>query len=168
MQLAGDVADLLGEARLDVHVDVFELRTQDEFAALVLVEDLVEAAFDLLRFAGGDDVLAAEHAGVGDRRLDILGQEHGVGVDGGRVGFDHLVRPLEEPSTPGLRRGLRGGFYGGAAAVVARTGVASRRTYTFSHFPSRTCTVRRSYSRGSRSLPSMSATAGMIEAFSVA
>ena len=153
VELAGERADLLCEAGLDVHVDVFELRLEDECAVLELVEDLVEAPFDLAGFGGGDDVLAREHAGVGNRRLDVLGEEHGVGVDGGGVGLDELVGGLVEAAGPGLRcrfgcgfrcplggglcGGLRGGArYGGAGSVFASTAFALRRTYRFSHFPS--------------------------------
>ena len=81
MEAAGGLADLLGEPRLDVHVHVFEIGAQDEIAPRVLLQDLRKTADDGIGILAGNDALAPEHAGVGDRCGDVIRHEAGVEVD---------------------------------------------------------------------------------------
>ena len=83
MQFAGDRPDQLGEAALDIEMDVLERAAEGEGAGLDLACDLVEAARDLARIRLGDDAGLGKHRGMGLGRHDIVTPEALVEVDGG-------------------------------------------------------------------------------------
>src|SRR3972149_1477442 len=83
------LADLLGQAGLDVHVDVFQLAPEGEAPLFDLLLDLAQAPLDGV--GGGDDALTPQHAGVGYGPGDVLAVKTLVYVYGGRVRLDRLV-----------------------------------------------------------------------------
>ena len=104
MELAAGLADQIGQARLDVHVDVLERRLKGESAALDLPEDLIQALEDGIAVLAGDDALAREHGAMGLRRRDILGVKPAIEADGG-VDLRHQgIEAAGEPSAPKRRR----------------------------------------------------------------
>src|SRR5262245_5231956 len=88
------------EARLDVHVDVFELLVELETALLYFIADLQEAGEDLFDLGRRDDAGVAEHAGVGDGPLYVLQGHAAIDVNRGRVGLDDGVGGAGEASRP--------------------------------------------------------------------
>ena len=66
VKLPGNVADLLFEAGLDIHVDVFEFRTPGEGVFLDFLPDAEEAAADGFGLFLRDYALLGKHEGVGD------------------------------------------------------------------------------------------------------
>ena len=76
-------ADQVGQALLDVEMDVFQLGRKDEFAALDLGLDLGQPGLDRLAVPGSQDLLRHQHLGMGDRPRDVLGIEPAVETDGG-------------------------------------------------------------------------------------
>ena len=102
MEPPGRRADLLGQARLDVAVDVLKFVSPGEAAALQLVPDLPQATHDRARVGAGDDALAAEHASVRDRGGDLLAPEAAVDRQREGVRFDERMCRLAEAATPRL------------------------------------------------------------------
>jgi hypothetical protein len=78
---AGGRADLLMQARLDVHVHVLERRVEREVPRAPFGEDLVEALEDGGGVGAGDDARLSQHGGVRLRAHDIVFDEPHVGVD---------------------------------------------------------------------------------------
>ena len=72
VQAFAGLADTIGEARLDVHVNVFEIGGEAEAARLDLVGDVFKPVADGGFVGPGDDALACQHGGVGARSGDVL------------------------------------------------------------------------------------------------
>ncbi len=98
VQLAGDVTDLLRQAGLDVHVDVFQLLLELELALLDLLADRHQAHADQLRLFVRDDVLLGQHLGVSHAAGDVVLVEALVEGNRGRVLLNQLVSVLLEAS----------------------------------------------------------------------
>ncbi len=98
MQLAGDVAYLLRQAGLDVHVDVFQFLLELEPALLDLLTYRHQAHADQLRIFVRDDVLLGQHLGVSHAAGDVLLVEALVEGNGSRVLLHQLVSVLLETS----------------------------------------------------------------------
>jgi hypothetical protein len=118
-------ADHLGEARLDVHVDVLERARELEPAGLDLVPDSPEALHDGLRVSPGDDILRRQHLGMRDRSPDVLGVEPAVEVDRGvdlLHDGGHAAGEAAAPEQVGgaVLGGAPGGFGGLAGHVSSR------------------------------------------------
>ena len=101
------VADLLGQARLDVGVDVFQRSVERELAALDLALDFAQPADDGFGVGARDDASPPQHAGVSYRRADVLAVQRGVDVEGAGVGVDEGVSLLREAPAPGLAASSR-------------------------------------------------------------
>ncbi len=103
VQLAAHGADLLDQAALDVHVDVFEGRAELERARYDLVQGclrsprMIWSASFLVMIAG-----LRQHGRMGDAAGNIIGIEPPVVGDRGRELLHQLVRRLGEPAAQGL------------------------------------------------------------------
>ncbi len=73
MQAAGGGADEVGEAALDVHVDVFERARERQRARLDFALDLMKTARDGVGVGGVDDAGFSQHGDMGERAGDVLG-----------------------------------------------------------------------------------------------
>ena len=96
------VTDLAGQAHLDVEMDVFEVQRPFEFAVADFLQDFFQAAFDRQYVFLADDALCAQHAGVGDRTLDVEFGQTLVEADRGGVTFDQFGYRFVETAGPGL------------------------------------------------------------------
>lgn len=85
--------DPLGEAALERGVAVLVGELDAPEAARVLSPELREAVADRLEIGGREEALAVEHRRVGDRRLDVVGDQPFVErmVLAGRVGEHPFV-----------------------------------------------------------------------------
>jgi len=102
VQAVGSRADLLPQAGLDVHVNVFQLAPELEPAGLDLIAYLRQAAHDGLAVLLGDDALLGQHAGVSDGAGDVVPPQSPVDVDGGGEGLGSRVGGLGEAGSPNL------------------------------------------------------------------
>ncbi len=109
--LAGD-ADIGGERRLDVHVDVLEPDLPREVAPLDALANSGQPCDDEVAVGLAEDSLAGEHAGVGDRALDVVAVQTLVELDGGGEGLHEGVGGLAESAGPEFVAAHRGGFPG--------------------------------------------------------
>ena len=72
-------ADALGQLRLDVHVDIFEVHLELEASLFNLGEDLAQARLDFFKFLAGQDAGGFQRAGVGDAARDVVAVELPIG-----------------------------------------------------------------------------------------
>ncbi len=102
VELAAHVADPLDQRPLDVHVNVFELLAEGEFAGGDLVENLFQAGHDLVPLVVGEDAHLGEHQGVGDRAADVVRVK--PPIEGHALGelLDTAVRRLVKHTAPRL------------------------------------------------------------------
>jgi len=100
MEALACLADLRREARLDVHMDIFQADGEVEMTCLDLLENLVQAMFDRCHIGRRDDPLLAEHAGMGHGAADVLVVEALVEIDGGGELLDEFVGRLGETPAP--------------------------------------------------------------------
>ena len=110
VELATGLADQIGQARLDVHVDVLERRLKGESAALDLPEDLIQALEDGIAVLAGDDPLARQHGAMGLRRRDIGGVKPAIEADGGVDLLHQAIEAAGEPPAPKCCRAAGFGF----------------------------------------------------------
>jgi hypothetical protein len=99
--LAGD-ADLVGEARLDVHVHVFQRHRPFEFTGLDLGADLIQTLDDGVALLAGEHAGFREHGGVGLGALDVLAVHAAVKADAGGERLHEGVGGLAEAAAPEL------------------------------------------------------------------
>ena len=93
-------ADDLGQATLDIHMDVFERARERKRARLDFAFDLGETLCDGLGVGDFDDALAREHGEMGLGRHDVLGGKLAVEVDRGVDLIHRLGRAPGEPAAP--------------------------------------------------------------------
>ena len=93
VQAAASRADQLGEAGLDVEMDVLELGRELEAPALDLLLDLDQAAPDRRAVLAGEDALGHQHLGVRQRARDVLRIEPLVEADGDVDALHDFRRP---------------------------------------------------------------------------
>ena len=99
--LAGD-ADAVGQARLDVHVHVFQVDAPVEAAGFDFRLDLLQAVDDRIALGVAQHADLGQHRGVGDGTHDVVAVETLVEVDGGGETGDEGVDGLAEAAAPGL------------------------------------------------------------------
>ena len=100
MQLAAGLADQLGQARLDVHVDVFERGAERELAGLDLALDAVQAGEDGVALRRAHDAGLREHRRVRLRPRDVLRVQPLVEADRGVYLLHERRRALGEVTAP--------------------------------------------------------------------
>ena len=81
MQTLARLADGGGEARFDVHMDIFKTDGKIELTGLDLLQDFLQTMNDLLHIFERDDPLLAQHTGMGDGTANILMIEAFVEVE---------------------------------------------------------------------------------------
>ena len=91
MQLAANIAQAIDKRLFDVHVNVFKLGPEREFAGFDLASDCLQLLADLLAFTVGDQADFGQHLCVGDRSLNIVGIEAVVEADAFGETFDAAV-----------------------------------------------------------------------------
>ncbi|MCY1179793.1 hypothetical protein D9M73_202080 [compost metagenome] len=95
-------ADAVGQARLDVHVDVFEVDAPVELTGLDFTLDGVQAIDDAVALGIGQHADLGQHGGVGDRAHDVVAVQALVEVYGSGETGDEGVYGLAEAAAPGL------------------------------------------------------------------
>ena len=100
VQAPGGRTDDLGEAALDVHMDVFERAREGEGPRLDFALDLVETLGDGLRVRRVDHALFGEHGDMGEGAGDVLGGELAVEADRGVDLLHDFGRADGEPAAP--------------------------------------------------------------------
>ena len=100
VQAPAGIADALGEAGLDVHVDVFEGLAEREGPRLDLGGDLGEAALDVALVLRGQDADLDQHGGMGERALDVLPPHLAIEADRGIYLLHHHAGAGGEAATP--------------------------------------------------------------------
>ena len=100
MQAPARLADGLGQALLDIHVDILEIHGEVEFPLLDFLQNILEALDDFIFIGFADDTAFREHRRVGDGASNVLVVHALVKTDGGLELIDHLIRALREPAAP--------------------------------------------------------------------
>ena len=100
MQAAARLADGLGEALLDVHVDILEVDGEIELPILDLLLDVLESLDNLIAILLRENAAFREHPRVGNGAADILMIHALVEIDGGLELIDHLVSAFREAASP--------------------------------------------------------------------
>ena len=99
--LAGH-ADAIGQARLDVHVHVFEVHAPVELAGLDFLLDGAQAVDDGVALRVSEHADLGQHGGVGNRAHDVMAVEALVEVDRCGEAGDEGVDGFTEAAAPGL------------------------------------------------------------------
>jgi hypothetical protein len=107
MEFAADVAQALDEGPLDVHVDIFQFRTEWKLPLLNLLADGLEALLDLTAFVSADQADLREHLGMRDGAADVLRVESVVEANAFAEQLDSAIRRLLKNSAPSLVRHAR-------------------------------------------------------------
>ena len=102
MQPAARLADRVGQALLDVHVDVFERDRKVKVTVLDFLQDITKPGDDGISIRFRDDAALGEHLRVRDAARDILAVHALVEGDRRLEIVDHLVRALGEATAPKL------------------------------------------------------------------
>ena len=100
VEAARDRPDQLGQAVLDVHVDVFERGVLDQLAVGDLGGDLLQSGVDGAGVLGRDDALRGKHRGVRSARGDVFAPQSLVDGDRGIYLAHHRGRAAREPAAP--------------------------------------------------------------------
>ena len=100
VQAAAGLADGVGQAPLDVHVDVLEVNGELEVALLDLLQDVLEPRDDLIAVLVRDDAAFREHRRMRDGASDVLVVHALIEIDGGLELVDHLIGRLGETASP--------------------------------------------------------------------
>jgi hypothetical protein len=102
VQLAANVAKLVDERRLDVHVHIFALEKEWKLTRFDLSLNFRQTSHNLLAFFTSDQSNPLEHPGVGRRTLNIVLEETMVKGDGLREPFHAEIGFSPETTTPRL------------------------------------------------------------------
>jgi len=108
VQLLAERTEDRDQTPLDGEVHVLVLKTGAEAAGGRLGAHPLEPTHQLLRLFRADHAGAGEHAGVGDRTVEVLLQQRDVEADRGVEALDGGMEPLLEPLTPGGGGGIHG------------------------------------------------------------
>ncbi len=102
VQALARVADQLGQARLDVQVHVFQIELPVELAGLDFLADLRHALLDGGQVGAPMMPWRGQHAGMGQRALDVGLPQALVEKHAGGVALDQLAHGLREQGGPGF------------------------------------------------------------------
>ena len=83
MQACASLANPLGERLFDIHVNIFQLRPENETACLNVGLNGVKPLDYGFGFLGADQFLLRQHPGMGLGTHDVVAVEPGVILDGG-------------------------------------------------------------------------------------
>ena len=115
MELAAGVAEPGRERRLDVQVDVFLGGGELEPSGPDLASDILHHVGDRVGLLHAHQAAGREHAGVGDRAVDVVVGQPAIERNALRKRLDPLVGRLAKHAAPGLGGGRCGrrGVFGG-------------------------------------------------------
>lgn len=102
VQAFARVADFVGQAAFDVHVDIFQIERPFDFAAADFFEDFRHAPTDVGQIVFTQHTRPGQHLRVGERALDVPFGKALVETDGGGVLFDEFGNGFVETSGPGF------------------------------------------------------------------
>ena len=122
MQALAGVADHVGQAFLDIQMNVFKVQRPREGAVADFGADARQALFDGFEIGGSQDADGTQHACVGDRALNVEFGKALVEADGCGEAFDQIVNGFAETAGPGFGRA---GFAAGGRFFFCGHGVAN-------------------------------------------
>jgi serine protease Do len=128
VQALAGIAHQLGQARLDVQVNVFQVQLPVEGAGLDLGADLGHATLDGGQVIRPDDALGGQHVGVGQGARDVGQPKALVKEHAGGVALDQIAHRLGEQRRPAFRLVVElvdGGLGGAGSRVSTRVGVGA-------------------------------------------
>ncbi len=96
------VAHQIGQAFLDVKVDIFEIDRPGEFSLPDFIEDARHAAFDVGKVVFGQYTDRMQHACMRERTLNVEFSQPLVEADGRRIAFDQFRDRFVESARPRL------------------------------------------------------------------
>ena len=102
VQTPGSRPDEILQARFHVHMDIFQSPRELEFARPDFHLDLIKSFQDGTCILFGNDALGGQHAGMGFRAQNVLGEKFLVKADGSVDFFHDLGRSGLKPPTPHL------------------------------------------------------------------
>ena len=82
-------------------VNVFILKPWLETACCCFSTDLLQTTAKLIRLIGGNHTAVGQHAGMGDRSVEVLLKQGDVKADRGIESLDRRMQTLFETITPG-------------------------------------------------------------------
>jgi len=91
MQFATDIAKAVNQRCFDVHVNIFEIRTQLDLALLKVRADIVQGGDKLFRFIHADQSNFTEHLGMRHGASDILPPQAHIDGNGCGEGLDERM-----------------------------------------------------------------------------
>jgi hypothetical protein len=106
VQAAGGRADQIGEASLDIHVDVFQPGREFEAAGLDLFQNRVQPVSDFFLIGRRNNARLRQHLAMRDRASDVLRVELAVERDRRVDRFHDRGRTRGKTSAPHLVAGL--------------------------------------------------------------
>ena len=102
VQAFARVADFVGQAAFDVHMDIFQIGRPFDFAAADFFEDFRHTPADVRQIAFVQHAGFFQHLRVGQRALNVPFGKPSVETDGGGVLFDEFGNGFVETSGPGF------------------------------------------------------------------
>jgi len=130
VELPGHRPDPRLEGRLQVQVNVLERGIPFDLPGLDLERQRLQPRGKRLDLVGAQDTGATQPSRMGDRALDVVRREGGVGLDRAREINDPLVGLTRESPAPALYRTLlRGSYRAGcvtAGGIAVTTGIRPR------------------------------------------
>ncbi len=102
VQLLAGIADVRGEGRLHVHVDILQRNRPDELAGIDARAHRLQPADDGVALGRGQDTLTGQHGGMGDRTLNVVPIQTPIEVDGGGESLHEGIGRRVEAAGPGL------------------------------------------------------------------
>ena len=100
VQLLAGIANVRGQRRLDVHVNILAADRPLERACLYALADALEAGDNGISLSGSEDALLRQHHGVGDAALDVVAVQPLIKLHRGGEGFDEGIGRLAEAAGP--------------------------------------------------------------------
>ena len=102
MQAPGRWPDNFGEARLDIHMNIFQRPRKSERARLDLARDLVQTSGDCYCVLRADDPAGRKHRHMRLRAADVLRRKAVVETNGGVYLLHDRIGAAGEASAPHL------------------------------------------------------------------
>ena len=100
VQALAGVADQIGQALLDIQMNVFEFDAPFELIALDLFANLLQAALDVRQIDCADDAALMQHRCVRERALDVCERESAIEADRCRVTQHEIRHRFVESARP--------------------------------------------------------------------
>ncbi len=99
VQFAANIAQAVDQCPLDVHVDIFQFDLEAELALPNLLAYVCQGLLNLVAFVMRDQAHGGQHAGVGDRSLDVVRVKPAIEADAlGEILHPRICLMLENAS----------------------------------------------------------------------